>query len=96
MPPSVCGKFNDGVGGYDFAGAGIAYEGQEGVKHILLVIISSLYAFDPFGCVRSTVWIRLNTTSDLAENSDNTFIRLAALTILLIGKTSISSMVRGT
>ena len=29
MSPSVLGKINDGVGGYDIAGAGRSYEGQE-------------------------------------------------------------------
>ena len=42
MPPSVSGKLNDGVGGYDVSGAGRDYEGQEGVQHLLLVSISSL------------------------------------------------------
>ena len=27
MPPSVCGKIDDGVGGYDVAGEDRAYEG---------------------------------------------------------------------
>ena len=93
IPPSVRAILNDGVGGYDVAGAGIAYEGQEGVQRLLFVIIYSLYAVALFGRVRLTVWIRFNPPSDLAENSDNTFLRLAVFNILLIGQTSISSMV---
>ena len=42
MPPSVRGILDDGVGGYDVAGAGISHEGQKGVQHLLLVSISSL------------------------------------------------------
>ena len=55
MPPSVCGILNDGVGGYDVAGAGRSYEGQELLNHLPLVSIYSLYAVALFGCVRSTV-----------------------------------------
>ena len=96
IPTSVRGKLNDGVGRYYVAGAGRAYEGQEGVQHLLLVSISSLYTIALFDCGRSTVWIWFNFPSDLAENSDNTFIRLAAFTTLLIGQTQIYSMVQGT
>ena len=49
MPPSVRGILNDGVGEYDVAGAVRAFEGQEGVQHLLLVIISSLHAVSFFG-----------------------------------------------
>ena len=55
MPPSVHGKLNDGVGGYDVAGAGRAYEGQEGVQHLLLVSIYRLYTVAIYGRGRSTV-----------------------------------------
>ena len=55
MPPSVHGIINYCVGGYDVAGAGRAYEGQEGVQHILLVSISSLCAVDLFGIGRLAV-----------------------------------------
>ena len=96
MPPSVHGKLNDGVGGYDVAGAGRAYEGQEGVQHPLLVSMYSLYTFSLFGCGSSTVWIQFNPPSDSAEKSENTFLLLAAFTTLLIGQASISSMVQGT
>ena len=54
MPPSVCGTLNDGVGGYDVAGAGRAYENQEGFQHILLASNSSLYTVALFGSGWST------------------------------------------
>ena len=54
MPHSVHVKLNDGVGGYDAAGAGRAFEGQERVQHLLLVSISSLYDVSLFGCGQST------------------------------------------
>ena len=53
MPPSVRGILYDGVGGYDAFWAVRAYEGQEGVQHILLVSISSLYGVALFGRGRS-------------------------------------------
>ena len=96
MPPSVSGLLNDGVGGYDVSGAGRAYEGKERVQHLLLVSISSLSAVALFGRGWSTVLIRFDPPSDLAEISDNTFLRLATITTLLIGQTSISSMFQGT
>ena len=49
MPPSVRGILNDGVGGYDVAGAVRSCEGQEGVQHLLLVSISSLHSVSLFG-----------------------------------------------
>ena len=55
MPPSVCAIINDGVGGYDVAGAGRAYSGKEGVQHLPLVSISGLYAVSLFGRGWSTV-----------------------------------------
>ena len=55
MPPSVRGKINDGVGGYDVARAGRAYAGHKVVQHLLLVSIYSLYAVAIFGRGRSTV-----------------------------------------
>ena len=57
MPPSVHGKLNDGVGGYDVAISVRDFYGQEGVKHLLLVSISSLYTVTLFGRDRSAVWI---------------------------------------
>ena len=96
MPLSVRVILNGGVEGYDVSGAGRAYEGLEGVPNLLLVSIYSLYAVALLGCDRSTFWIQLNSPSDSAENSDNTFLRLAEFTALLIWKTSISSIVQGT
>ena len=96
MPSSVRGKLNDGVGGYDVSRTGIYYEGKEGVQHIILVSIYSLYDVYLFGHVRSTVLIRFNYPSDLVGNSDNTFLQMAAFTTLLIGKTSMSSMIQFT
>ena len=55
IPPSVRVILNDGVGGYDVAGAGRAYEGKEGVQHLPLVSISGLYAVSLFGRGWSTV-----------------------------------------
>ena len=55
MPTSVRGKLNDGVLGYDVAGAGRDDGGQKGVQHLLLVSIYSLYDVDLFGRGRSTV-----------------------------------------
>ena len=55
MPPSVRGKLDDVVGGYDVSREVRVYEGQEGVQHLILVSISSLYDVDLFGCGRSTV-----------------------------------------
>ena len=49
MPPSICGKLNDEVGGYDYAGTSRDYEGQEVDQHLLLVSISSLYDVSLFG-----------------------------------------------
>ena len=49
MPPSVRRVLNGGVGGYDFDEAGVSYDGQEGVQHLLLVNISSLYAVSLLG-----------------------------------------------
>ena len=49
MPPSVCGTLNDGVGGYDVAGAVRDFEGQKGVQHLLLGSICSLQAVSFFG-----------------------------------------------
>ena len=85
MYPSVRGILNDSDGGYGVDGAVRAYEIQEGVQHILLVITSSLYNGALFGCSRSTVRIRFNPPSDLAENYDNIFLQLAEFTTLLIG-----------
>ena len=95
MPLWVLGKLNDDVWGYDVAGLGRGYKGQEGVQHVFLVSISSLYAVALFGYGRVTVWIQFNTPKDLAENSHNTFLRMAAFITFLIGKTSMSSMVQG-
>ena len=55
MPPAVCGILNDGIGGYGVAGAGIDYEGWEGVRHLLLVSISNLYSVALFGSIQSNV-----------------------------------------
>ena len=55
MPPSVRGKINVGIGGYDVSVAVKVYEGQEGVQHLLLVIIYSLYNVTHFGCGQLTV-----------------------------------------
>ena len=55
MPHSGSGILNDGVGGYDVAGEGRAYEGQEGFQHLLLVSIYSIYDVALFGCIQSTV-----------------------------------------
>ena len=55
MPPSVHVKINDDVGGYDVDGLVKAYEGQEGVQHLLLVSIYSLYYVALFDCGRLTV-----------------------------------------
>ena len=55
MPPSVRGILNDGFGGYDVPGEGRADEVQEGLQHLLLVSISSLYAVSLFGCGRPTI-----------------------------------------
>ena len=55
MPPSLNGKLNGSVGVYDVSGAGRAHEGWEGVQHLLLVSIFSLYDVALFGCVRSNV-----------------------------------------
>ena len=57
MPPSVRGILNDGVGGYDVAGAVRAFEGQEGVQHLLLVSIYSLHSVSFFGGDHYTVSI---------------------------------------
>ena len=96
MLTSVRIILNDVIGGYDVAGAGRSYERQEGVQHILLVIISGLCDIALFGRFWSTVLIQFNSPLDLAENSDNTFLRLAVFTNLLIGQTSISPMVQVT
>ena len=95
MPPSVCGIFNDVVGLYDVSGSGRYYEVQEGVQHLLIVSIYSLYDVALFGHVHSTALIIFNTPSDLVGNSGNTFLLLDVFTALLIDKTSISSMVQG-
>ena len=55
MPPSVRGIINDGVVGYDVSRAGGDYEGQEGVRNLLFVSISSLCNVALSGCRDSTV-----------------------------------------
>ena len=96
MPTSVQRILNDGVGMYDVAGAGRAYEYQEGVQNLLLVSISSLYTVALFGRGWLTVLILCNLSSYLAVNYDNTFLQLAALTTLLVGQISIYLMDQGT
>ena len=94
--PSVHVIRNDAVGGYDVSGAVGSYVVQEGVQHLLIVSISSLYGVAAFGWGWSTVWIWFNPPSDLAGNSNNTFLRLAAFATLLIGQILIYSMVQVT
>ena len=84
------------LGGYDAAVAGRAYEGQGGFQNLLLFIISSIYTVALFVHGRSNVWILLNPPSDLMENSDNTLLKLAAFTTVLIWQRSKCSMVKGT
>ena len=55
MPPSVRVILNDGVAGYDIAGGGRAYEGQEVVQRLQRGSISSLYSIALFGCGWLTV-----------------------------------------
>ena len=55
MPPSVGGKINDGVGGYDVSRAGRCYEEREVFQHLPLVSISSLYNVALFCRGRLTV-----------------------------------------